>query len=96
MLESGVKLFTSYVSSTYHISVNSVHGNYSFLNLALLSVTKGHSIYIRLGKLFKGWYNSRAETIRRNAVILEEKTNFENDHNAYNDVEISYKFWYEN
>ena len=47
--------------STYRISANSFHGNYSFLNLTLYSVTFDHSTY-RCG------IYSRVETIRGNTV----------------------------
>ena len=42
----------------YRIFVNSFRGNYSFLNLALCTVTKGHR-YIKVRKLFKGGNYSR-------------------------------------
>ena len=46
----------------YRISANSFRGNYSFLSLALLTVTFAHR------KLFKGGNYSRAETICGNTV----------------------------
>ena len=45
----------------YRISVNSFRGNYSFLNLTLCTLTKGHSTY-----RCKNY--SREETIRGNTV----------------------------
>ena len=53
----------------YRISANSFHGNHSFLNLTLCTVTFDHSAETIQGrKLFKGGNYSRAETIRGNTV----------------------------
>ena len=52
----------------YRISVNSFRGNYSFLKLALFTVT----FDIKVRKLFKVGNYSRAETIRGNNGILKQ------------------------
>ena len=49
-----------YVYCIYRISANSFRGNYSFLNLALCSVTFGHSTY-------------RCENYSREKTIQERK-----------------------
>ena len=48
-----------FVIETYRISANSFRGNYSFLNLTLCTVTKGHSVTVHTG----------AETILGNTVL---------------------------
>ena len=53
----------SLFSRSYGISAISFRGNYSFLNLALCTVTK-------VRKLFKGGNYSRAKTIRVNTVCM--------------------------
>ena len=53
--------------STYRISANSFRGNYSFLNLALFTVTFD-LYYINLNSC-RGNY-SRAETIRGYTVVI--------------------------
>ena len=73
-------IFFSYriIYFTYRISANIFRGNYSFLSLALCTVTFDlWSQYIKVWKLFKGGNYSRAETIRGNTVFKKlqiEKT----------------------
>ena len=57
-------LFSQKKNTAYRISANSFHGNYSFLNLTLCTVTFGYSTY-RCGNY------SREETIQGRELFAE-------------------------